>query len=88
MQATVDVISSSSWLHPALAAMEMSQMISQAMWERDSVLMQIPHVTKDIAQRAAAHEPAIETIFDLVELEVSALKPRNECDHLVCVPIF
>lgn len=75
LQATVDVISSSSWLHPALAAMEMSQMISQAMWERDSVLMQIPHVTKDIAQRAAAHEPAIETIFDLVELEVSALSP-------------
>ena len=41
LQAIVDVISSSGWLRPALAAMEMCQMVTQGMWERDSVLMQV-----------------------------------------------
>ena len=82
LQATVDVISSSSWLAPALAAMEMSQMVAQAMWERDSVLMQIPHVSKDVAQRAAAHDPPIDTIFDLVELEVRSPALLQGCGHI------
>ncbi len=46
LQASVDVIASSGWLSPALVAMEMSQMVTQAMWDKDSVLMQLPHVTK------------------------------------------
>ena len=70
-QSVVDVISSSSWLNPALAAMEMAQMVTQGMWERDSVLTQIPHVTADTAARAKAHDPPVETIFDLIDLEVS-----------------
>ena len=32
LQAAVDVIASSGWLHPALAAMEMSQMVAQVGW--------------------------------------------------------
>ncbi|CAL8467727.1 g7265 [Coccomyxa elongata] len=70
LQATVDVISSSGWLNPALAAMEMSQMVSQALWERDSVLMQLPHFTKDLAAKCAA--AGIESIFDLQEMEEDA----------------
>jgi pre-mRNA-splicing helicase BRR2 len=46
LQACVDVISSNGWLKPALAAMELSQMITQGQWDRDSVLLQIPHFTK------------------------------------------
>ena len=42
IQACVDVVSSSSWLSPALAAMEMSQMIVQATWATDSYLKQVP----------------------------------------------
>lgn len=41
VQAIVDVISSSGWLKPALAAMELSQMIVQGLWNRDSVLKQV-----------------------------------------------
>ena len=43
LQAMVDVISSSGWLAPALATMELSQMCVQAQWDRDSVLLQLPH---------------------------------------------
>ena len=46
LQACVDVIASHGWLSPALVAMEMSQMVTQAMWDKDSVLLQLPHFTK------------------------------------------
>ncbi len=64
------MISSSGWLNPALAAMEMSQMVTQALWQRDPVLMQVPHFTREAAERAAA--AGIETVFDLVEMEDEA----------------
>lgn len=80
----MDVISSSGWLNPALAAMEMSQMVSQALWERDSVLMQLPHFTKDLAAKCAA--AGIESVFDLQEMEVPPLTclplNRKQCLHL------
>ena len=41
LQAMVDVISSNGWLSLALLAMEVSQMVTQGMWERDSMLL--PH---------------------------------------------
>jgi pre-mRNA-splicing helicase BRR2 len=43
LQACVDVISSNGWLNPAISAMEMSQMIVQGMWDRDSPLKQLPY---------------------------------------------
>ena len=41
IQAIVDVISSNGWLKPALAAMELSQMTVQGLWNKDNVLMQV-----------------------------------------------
>jgi pre-mRNA-splicing helicase BRR2 len=41
IQAIVDVISSNGWLKPALAAMELSQMVVQGLWNKDNVLMQV-----------------------------------------------
>jgi len=70
LQAMVDVISSSGWLNPALAAMDLSQMVTQGLWERDSVLLQLPYFTKEIAKRCAENPgKPIKTIFDLVEME-------------------
>jgi len=68
----VDVISSSSWLNPALAAMEMSQMVTQGMWDRDSLLLQLPHFTKELA--AQCKEVGVESVFDVMEMKV---RPRQ-----------
>lgn len=67
IQSCVDVLSSSSWLAPALAAMEMSQMITQATWPQDSHLKQIPHMSGERLARAAAAN--VESVFDITELE-------------------
>ncbi|KAG9146680.1 hypothetical protein Leryth_005025 [Lithospermum erythrorhizon] len=70
LQAMVDVISSNGWLNLALLAMEMSQMVTQGMWERDSMLLQLPHFTKELAKRCQENPgKSVETVFDLVELE-------------------
>ena len=67
LQAIVDVISSSGWLAPALAAMELSQMLVQGMWDKDTPLLQLPHVDKECAARCT--EAGIESIYDLVDIE-------------------
>uniref|UniRef100_A0AAY4ERR1 BRR2 homolog n=1 Tax=Denticeps clupeoides TaxID=299321 RepID=A0AAY4ERR1_9TELE len=51
IQACVDVLSSNGWLSPALAAMELAQMVTQAMWSKDSYLKQLPHFTTDHIKR-------------------------------------
>jgi pre-mRNA-splicing helicase BRR2 len=66
--ATVDVLSSNGWLTPALAAMELSQMIVQAMWgDRESPLRQLPHFDQPRVQ--SAKQMGVETVFDLLEIE-------------------
>ncbi|VDP05372.1 unnamed protein product [Soboliphyme baturini] len=67
IQACVDVLSSNGWLSPALAAMELAQMVTQAMWNKDSYLKQLPHFTSDLIRRCS--EKDIETIFDIMEME-------------------
>eukprot|EP00879_Flechtneria_rotunda_P006108 GHRR01006421.1.p1 GENE.GHRR01006421.1~~GHRR01006421.1.p1 ORF type:complete len:1855 (+),score=687.13 GHRR01006421.1:742-6306(+) len=67
LQAIVDVVASSGWLHPALAAMEMCQMVVQGQWEKDSPLLQLPHITPQLAAAAAAKE--VSTVFDLIEMD-------------------
>lgn len=67
IQACVDVLSSNGWLSPAVAAMELAQMVTQAMWSKDSYLKQLPHFNADIIKRCT--EKKIETVFDIMELE-------------------
>ncbi|KAI8532460.1 hypothetical protein RHMOL_Rhmol11G0215900 [Rhododendron molle] len=70
LQAIVDVISSNGWLSLALLAMEVSQMVTQGMWESDSMLLQLPHFTKELAKKCQENPgKSIETVFDLAELE-------------------
>lgn len=67
IQAMVDVVSSSGYLTPALAAMELSQAITQAVWPTDPVLLQIPGVDKDVATEAVRN--GLETIYDIAEMD-------------------
>ena len=67
IQACVDVISSNGWLGPALAAMELSQMCVQALWDRDSPLKQIPHFNGNIIDRLKSM--GVEQVFDVMEME-------------------
>ncbi len=84
----MDVISSSSWLNPALAAMELSQMVTQAVWDNDSVLKQIPHFNDERVAVSTftsskmtspyfqflqrCKENKVESVFELMELEDDA----------------
>merc|ERR1712127_308620 len=47
--------------------MEMSQMVSQGLWDRDSQLLQLPHFNKKLA--AVAEKMEVEGVFDLMEME-------------------
>lgn len=67
IQACVDVLSSNGWLSPALAAMELAQMVTQAMWKKDSYLRQLPHFTPEIIKNC--NERKIDSIFDIMEME-------------------
>lgn len=67
IQACVDVLSSNGWLSPAVAAMELAQMVTQAMLSKDSYLKQLPHFTPDIIKRCT--DKGVETVFDIMELE-------------------
>ncbi|KAJ2390085.1 Pre-mRNA splicing [Coemansia sp. RSA 2611] len=69
LQAMVDVASSMGWMQPALAAMELSQMVVQAVWEgRDPLVKQVPHVGKVLDR---CKQAGIESVFDLMDMEDS-----------------
>lgn len=45
-------------------------MVTQGMWECDSILLQLPHFTKELAQKCQENPgKSVETVFDLVEME-------------------
>jgi pre-mRNA-splicing helicase BRR2 len=69
LQALVDVISSNGWLKPALAVMELSQMIVQGLWDRDHTLLQVPHFTREIVARCEASTEEVEAVLDILNLD-------------------
>ncbi|KAJ2441078.1 Pre-mRNA splicing, partial [Coemansia sp. RSA 2424] len=70
LQAMVDVASSMGWLAPALAAMELSQMTVQAVWEgRDPLVKQVPHLAASDKRLALCAQLGVETVFDVMDME-------------------
>ena len=66
----VDVLSSEGHLN-AMNAMEMSQMVVQAMWDSDSPLKQIPHFSDDVIK--AANKAGVKDIMEFMD----AMDPGN-----------
>ncbi|CAJ1373140.1 unnamed protein product, partial [Effrenium voratum] len=67
LQGLVDVISSCGWLTTALSAMELSQMIVQATTSTSSPLMQLPHFSPSMVDKAKKMK--VEDIFDVMSME-------------------
>ncbi|KAL5116913.1 Pre-mRNA-splicing helicase BRR2 [Pleosporales sp. CAS-2024a] len=63
LSASVDVLSSEAHLN-AMSAMELSQMVVQAMWQKDSPLKQIPHFDNDTIK--AAQKFGINDVDDFI----------------------
>mmetsp|Transcript_18640 Transcript_18640/g.33689 ORF Transcript_18640/g.33689 Transcript_18640/m.33689 type:complete len:1614 (-) Transcript_18640:109-4950(-) len=70
VHALVDVIASSGWLRPSLLCMTLSQMLVQALWEKDSVLYQLPYFTPELVARCQSQD--VNDIVDLMNLEDEA----------------
>uniref|UniRef100_A0A2K6LB31 SEC63 domain-containing protein n=1 Tax=Rhinopithecus bieti TaxID=61621 RepID=A0A2K6LB31_RHIBE len=67
IQARVDVLSCYGWLSSAVAALELAQMVTQAMWSQDSYLKQLPHFTSEHIKRCT--DKGVESVFDIMEME-------------------
>jgi pre-mRNA-splicing helicase BRR2 len=61
--AAVDVASSFGWLTPALAALDVCQMIVRACWDRPSVFSQLPFATLDMIETLKSS--SIDSLYEL-----------------------
>ncbi|EEQ98855.1 u520, putative [Perkinsus marinus ATCC 50983] len=67
IQAMVDVVASHEWYRVALRAMELSQMVVQAMGPDTSLLMQLPYINQDMVEEAK--KMGVEDVLDILDLD-------------------
>ncbi|KAI4247759.1 MAG: hypothetical protein L6R40_001345 [Gallowayella cf. fulva] len=70
----VDVLASEAHLN-AMSAMEMSQMVVQAMWDRDSPLKQIPHFSDEVIE--VANKVGVKDVVDFIDA-MDPAKPQGK----------
>jgi pre-mRNA-splicing helicase BRR2 len=75
LSACVDVLSSEAHLN-AMSAMEMSQMVVQSMWDRDSPLKQIPHFDNSVIESVNA--AGINDVFEFMDAMDPAENPNYD----------
>ncbi|TIA42143.1 Sec63-domain-containing protein [Aureobasidium pullulans] len=75
LSACVDVLSSEAHLN-AMSAMEMSQMVVQSMWDRDSPLKQVPHFDPEVIE--AVNSNGINDIFEFMDAMDPSENPNYE----------
>lgn len=83
IHAMVDVISSNGWLKPALAAMDLAQMVVQAQWQSESPLLQIPFFSKETLAKLEKMdlEEDVETPLDILSMDDAARKELLPLDN-------
>lgn len=72
----VNVCSTNMWLKPAIAAIELAQMIVQGVWNEDSRLLQLPHFDKERSR--GFESEGVDNIFDFTEMEDNVRAPLLE----------
>lgn len=70
LQCVVDVLSSNCWLSSTIAAIELAQMVVQAVFSYDSPLKQIPHMSEDLISKFKEHD--VSNVIDLIDMDDSA----------------
>lgn len=63
----MNVCSTNSWLKPAIASIELCQMIVQGAWNEDSRLLQLPHFDKERSRQFESE--GVDNIFDFLDME-------------------
>lgn len=67
LSALSDISANNGWLWPGIYSITLIQMLTQALWDKDSVLLQLPHFTEDLVEKCK--ENGVEDIVDLMNLE-------------------
>lgn len=67
LKAMIDVVSTRAWLSSCLTIVDLSQMIIQAVWDKDSDLLQLPHMNPTLCDKFKQYD--VETVFDLIEMD-------------------
>ena len=67
VSAIADISANHGWLWPAIYSITLLQMITQALWEKDSPLLQLPHFTDETVEKCKSQ--GVEDIVDLMNLE-------------------
>lgn len=67
LQGMVNVCSTNSWLKPAIASIELCQMLIQGAWNEDSRLLQLPHFDKERSRLFESE--GVDNIFDFLDME-------------------
>ena len=63
----VNVCSTNSWLKPAIASIELCQMVVQGAWNEDSRLLQLPHFDKERSRQFESE--GVDNLFDFLDME-------------------
>ena len=76
MQAMVNVCSTNMWLKPAIAAIELAQMVVQGVWNEDSRLLQLPHFDKERSREF--ENEGVDDVFAFLDMEDETRKKLLE----------
>ena len=67
LSALSDISANNGWLWPGIYSITLLQMLTQALWDKDSALLQLPHFTEELVEKCK--ENGVEDIVDLMNLE-------------------